>query len=446
MQEVIGSTPIFSTTTLKGAESEQNSLLSPLVSAKTQTQLPIDLSNTINAIGMFKNYTEPFLSKGKAVKTAPKGSTKAKEEAKQNWFINFSFFNPVTGKMQRFRKTRDGNRIKDLDKKVAHFNALKAMYEELLSGGWNPIDEESNAELRRTAIAITLVEGRDLFKAYHQSKGSRPKSISTYLSKVNALIEHFGAETKANEITDFHITTFLNHQEATLGWIGTTYVNSKIALNNYFRYLTVNKYIPANPVTNTETRKKIKTESHQVFNEDDFKLIMDWLNQKDAYAALFCKSIYYTCIRPKELRHLQLKHMDMKKGTITVPANIAKNKKALPVSIDPSLMLELNKLQIDKQNPESYLFGSTSNIIGSKRIGDNTPYDHFQRCLKDLELLGRNYTLYSFKHTSNVKKFKSGWSLAEICAANRHSSIAETETYLKDLLKDVKHDKVIPPI
>jgi integrase len=446
MQEVIGSTPIFSTTTLKGAESEQNSLLSPLVSAKTQTQLPIDLSNTINAIGMFKNYTEPFLSKGKAVKTAPKGSTKAKEEAKQNWFINFSFFNPVTGKMQRFRKTRDGNRIKDLDKKVAHFNALKAMYEELLSGGWNPIDEESNAELRRTAIAITLVEGRDLFKAYHQSKGSRPKSISTYLSKVNALIEHFGAETKANEITDFHITTFLNHQEATLGWIGTTYVNSKIALNNYFRYLTVNKYIPANPVTNTETRKKIKTESHQVFNEDDFKLIMDWLNQKDAYAALFCKSIYYTCIRPKELRHLQLKHMDMKKGTITVPASISKNKLAQPVFIDGSLMVELKKLNLTSYSQDYFLFGSTTNIVGPTHIGENTPYTRFRKCLVALKLDDKDYTLYALKHFSNVSKRKAGWTFDDIARANRHSSIAETETYLKHLMKYAPNDKVIPPI
>lgn len=41
-----------------------------------------------------------------------------------------------------------------------------------------------------------------------------------------------------------------------------------------------------------------------------------------------------------------------------------------------------------------------------------------------------------FKHLSNVRKFRAGWTLAEICSANRHGSLSETETYLKELLTD----------
>ena len=58
--------------------------------------------------------------------------------------------------------------------------------------------------------------------------------------------------------------------------------------------------------------------------------------------------------------------------------------------------------------------------------------------------MDNNYTLYSFKHLSNVRKFRAGWTLAEICSANRHGSLSETETYLKELLKFVRSDKAIP--
>ena len=446
MQEVIGSTPIFSTTAQKGIESKHNSLLSPSLSAKTQSQLPNEHLNFKNTFVMTKNFTQPLVYKGKTVTSVPKGSTKSKEQAKENWYIDFSFLNPSTGKMQRFRPTRDGNRIKDPVEKLRFFNGLVTVYKDLLEGGWNPIDEESNAKLRRSTISITLKEGKELFTAYHISKGTRSKSIRTYLSKVNAFIKHYGEDKKAIEITDYEIRSFLNHQEATVRWVGTTYVNAKVSLNNFFQYLKDNKYITENPVKGTETRKKIKTETHKVFSDEDFAEIMAWLKKHDNYSLLFCRTMYYTCIRPKELRYLQLKHIDFKACVITVPASIAKNKTALPVRIDPSLMAEFDKLNLANRDQEDFLFGCTKLIVASKRIGENTPYDRFHKCLKQLGLLNKDYTLYSFKHLSNVRKFLSGWTVAQISKANRHSSIAETETYLKDLLRFVEIDKVIPPI
>ena len=111
-----------------------------------------------------------------------------------------------------------------------------------------------------------------------------------------------------------------------------------------------------------------------------------------------------------------------------------------------SLRKELDKLKILKYPQEYFLLGSPDNFITEQRIGENTPYERFKKCLKALKLTDKNYTLYSFKHFSNVKKFKAGWTLAEICSANRHSSLVETETYLKDLLKFVQSNKVIPAI
>jgi len=75
-----------------------------------------------------------------------------------------------------------------------------------------------------------------------------------------------------------------------------------------------------------ETRKKMPIQPHQVFTEGDFKVIMDSLDKHDKYCQLFVRMIYYTCIRPKILRFLQLQYIALEENTITVPGTVSKIK------------------------------------------------------------------------------------------------------------------------
>jgi integrase len=391
-------------------------------------------------------YTIPRVVKGRTITKIPAGSTMEKEVAKQSWYVEFFFHNAAKERMERIRVTRKLNRIKDPRQKLGNFNNLCEAYRIALEGGWNPLDEHANARLKKELIGIDLNEALVLFESYHKAKGTRTKSISTYRSTLNSFIKYHGGNKKVSTISDFEITDFLNFKEREEKWAGVTYNNCRIALNNLFRYLKVNKYISENPVTDCETRKKMPTESHQVFTERDFKVIKDWLDKNDKYCQLFVRMIYYTCIRPKELRFLQLKYIDLEENTITIPGTVSKNKKSIPVNIDVSLRAELDKLQIDKFDKECFLLGSPQTFISPNMCSENYAYNRFKKCLEATGLLDKNYTLYSFKHLSNVRKFRAGWTLAEICSANRHGSLSETETYLKELLKFVRSDKAIPAI
>ncbi|WP_316800168.1 site-specific integrase [Pedobacter frigidisoli] len=391
-------------------------------------------------------YTLPRIVKGRAIKKVPTGSTIEKEIAKQSWYVEFFFHNAVEERMDRIRVTRNLNRIKDPRQKLRNFNNLCEAYRIALEGGWNPLDEQANSRLKKELIGIDLNEALLLFESYHKAKGTRTKSISTYKSTINSFIKYHGGTKKVNIISDFEITDFLNFKEREEKWAGVTYNNCRIGLNNLFRYLKVNKYISENPVTDCETRKKTPTQSHQVFTQRDFKVIMDWLDKHDKYCQLFVRMIYYTCIRPKELRFLQLKYIDLEDNTITIPGVVSKNKKSIPVNIDVSLRTELEKLHIEKFDKECFLLGSATTFISASMCAENYAYNRFKKCLEATGLLDKNYTLYSFKHLSNVRKFRAGWTLAEICSANRHGSLSETETYLKELLKFVRSDKAIPAI
>jgi len=78
--------------------------------------------------------------------------------------------------------------------------------------------------------------------------------------------------------------------------------------------------------------------------------------------------------------------------------------------------------------------GSTTNIVGAKPVGVNTPYEKLITALSNIDkkdlidnpaindddrIINKGYDLYSFKHTSNIKKYNHGWTLAQIMKANR---------------------------
>ena len=194
-------------------------------------------------------YTIPKLIKGKRITTVPKGSTWVKEEAKQSWYIEFLFHNAESDKMERFRPTKNLNRLKVPKEKLIQFTKLCEAYKIALEGGWSPIDEKANDKLKRQVSSLNLAAAKILFEEYHIAKGTRKKSRQSYLSKVNQFISYYGQDKKVREISDYEITEFLNFMEKEHKWTGVTYNSSRIILNNYFKYLKVNKYISENPVT-----------------------------------------------------------------------------------------------------------------------------------------------------------------------------------------------------
>ena len=388
-------------------------------------------------------YRLPKIYKGPEIKSVPKGSTKAKEQAKQTWVIRYYVLNPSTGNLELQRITENLNYEKDPDKKLAIANSIVKSYTKLLESGWSPYSE--NLHLKNSMVSLTISEALDEFIDYHKSKRSRPTSIKTYLSKIKLLIEYLGQTKKVTEIRTIDLINFFLDSEKERQWSAKTFNNTKGFLHMFFNYLKDTDRIAINPFDSfKEKRKSLKSEKHQTFNDQDLKLIEDWLQDNDPYTLFSLRAIYYTCLRPNELRLLQLKHIDLVNKTITISDKISKNKKTETIEIDDNFLEELNILNIGSYNKDCFLIGDRKNIIGTAMSPAGAPYKRFLRCLAKLNLKEKGYTLYSAKHTSNVRKWKSGWSLDAIRRANRHSSIAMTEKYLRDLEKYVEPTLPIP--
>ena len=391
------------------------------------------------------SYTPPKLNKGKEPLSIPKGSSKEKEMAKNTWYVSYTF----GGKQVKVKSNI--NRYKDPKEKQLQGEILLESIKQDLKNGYNPLNKLQWTEKLKKETT-TLEQAIPLFKSYHELHNSRQKTIGTYMSKLKALSEYYPS-VLISEITTKKIENFIQSKIDDKTYSQSSVKSAKRIFSTFFNTCIKFELITSNPIIGFDTKisssKKTK-EQHVPFTDDDLKKIFDYLDANDKYSAFFCRMIYYTCLRPKEIKGLKIENVDIAKNKIIVPLAVkkvtSKNEDDY-LDINVSFMPFLKELNLDKYPKDYYLTGDTINIIGEKKVGENTPYNKLISALKKLELDKKGYDLYSFKHTSNIKKYIAGWSLAEIMKANRHSNITTTEIYLKKLGQFVDiNSKAIPVI
>ena len=390
-------------------------------------------------------YSTPKLYRGKAILSIPKGSSKLKEQAKNKWYVNYTFNG------EQIRVTGGINRIKDETEKEYEAQVILESIKGDLANGYNPKDHHKWVENKKKETC-TLAKAIILFKEYHKKHHSRKKTIATYLSKLNALSEFYPG-ILVSEITTSNLENFIQHKVDEKIYSNGSVKAAKRILSTFFNICIKLQLINKSPFQGFDNKiksLKLTKKQHIPFSDEDLKILLVFLDNNDKYAAFFCRMIYYTCLRPSEIRSLKIENIDLIKGEITIPASVKKvtnNNEDEKIAINESFKPFLEQLNLNEYPLDYYLTGCTTNLVGEKEVGMNTPYNKLISALKKLGLNNKGYTLYSFKHTSNIKKYLAGWTLSEIMKANRHTLISTTEIYLKNLgqFVDLK-EKIIPVI
>ena len=413
---------------------------------------------------IINKYTIPSLVKGKKPTNIPNGSTLSKEWAKNNWYINYSF----NGKQYRIKG--DLNRIKDHKEKIYRAEVLLQSIKNDLKNGYDP----SNPNLFLDQIISENISLSDAIKLYIEelSTYARPKTIGSYNSKLYYLSEAYPNKQVKN-ITTQDIQQYIYKRihskefarvllkgksydlKKTIQWTPNTVRSAKGVFRAFLGWCIKNNYYQGeNPVSKIE-QKRIRSEvapkaRHLLFSSQDLLLVMDYLDKNDKATAFFARFIYSTCMRPGEISKLRLRDIDLENKRIIIPLNITKNTKKSEtdiIHIEDNLYEVLVKMNLEKYPSDFFLTSTSESIIGEVSIGSNKPYKQFVKALKKLNIDKKGYTLYSFKHYSNLQRLNLSWSVAEIMKANRHSSITMTETYLKDINKvtDISN-KSVPKI
>src|SRR5690606_29829356 len=121
--------------------------------------------------------------------------------------------------------------------------------------------------------------------------------------KLKLFAAHF-SKTKVDKIRDNDVNNFIIKIANDNEWSNKTFNNARLIYAGLFNFLKQERYIKDNPLDFVKTKRVAKTDKHAIFSNKDILCIMKHLKENDAYLHFFCVSLYNTCLRPNELRHV----------------------------------------------------------------------------------------------------------------------------------------------
>jgi integrase len=263
-----------------------------------------------------------------------------------------------------------------------------------------------------------------------ESRTGRKKTIQTIESIFRTFGEYLmSIETiQLKRITKINCLDYFEWLKKVKGNGDTTSNNHLAKLKQLFKYLKERELVNENPFE-TILQKSVESEGKWPFKDHQRRILKDTLIERDPYLWLFIQFMFYMFIRPGELRQIKLEYIDLDEATITIPAEIAKNKKTQKIVIPDSLIPVVYDLELHKYNHNCYLF-TKKGIPGDSMVGINHMNYRHSKFLKEKGFSDK-YSIYSWKGTGAVAAVKAGVNLKELKEQLRHSSLDMTDKYLK---------------
>lgn len=348
---------------------------------------------------------------------------------KKRWYVEFYAMDDRTGKLARNR-TFISMTFQDKKSRTAEGKRLVALANDLLKQGYHFPSKKTDL------TPDVLQKNQDLLKSMQfvldATKGTiAEKTIVTYQSAINKFEEY--APKHGFDVQDFGTKDAILFRDHLLN----VKSNSPRTANNTLQHLTAiftklqeRTGIEKNPFKIKSLREPA-TLKNIAFTDEDRAKVEEYLIKHEPGVYLFTRLMYFAFIRPGEILKLQFGHVHMRDSYITVHGLISKNGKTETAQIIPALANELQSRLIF-QEPDHYLF-STGIKPGKYELSKQVPFRRHEKALRNLGLLEKGYTLYSWKHTGAVNAYRAGVGIKELQSMLRHSSVQITDIYLKSL-------------
>ncbi|WP_185155592.1 tyrosine-type recombinase/integrase [Rudanella paleaurantiibacter] len=319
----------------------------------------------------------------------------------------------------------------------------------LLKKGWHASDEDYATE-QEIAQAIgepvrkpdkpEAISFMEAYSLYRQVKAKDLREDTT-ITLYDSYIKHFERflrqreniedplqtpKIKLHEITQPIANAFFDQSHQ-----GGRYRNNMLGFfRSLFKFLINRELTLKNPFLNIETVPVDESDDHRPFTQAQAQEIRDLILKKgDDQLWLFIQFAYFLFIRPgKELRLLQIG--DILENQVRVISGNGKNRKTGYVDIPRALEQTITELKLRDYPPHYYLF-TVNKKPGHKPVGKNYFYKRHVEIMKELELFGFDYDLYSWKPTGAIVLYRHTKDLLRVQRHCRHSTPDQTYTYLR---------------
>lgn len=326
---------------------------------------------------------------------------------------------------RRIKSNLFPNHAKTIKVRNTLLEQLKFEYHKALSNGWNPAEEEEKQEIITVRSGFTSILNEKLSSPYSRFyKRDLQKLYDQFFDHIPDDL----LDKDVKSIPQSIIEQFLNQFRSS----ATHYMNKRRSLSMFFSELVRQDYLSKNPITKT-SKQRVKAKLHDIYTEKQLKSILEFL-KLNYYNLYLCCLITYGCLlRPhQEIRHLKLKHINEDFTSINLSGNENKSGKIRKVYIPAYLQTELKGRLNGIEDLETNIF-TLDNKASFNDDYFKTQWSRAKTEMLKLNLVLKNQTLYSFRHTAVVNVYRKTKDLHILQQLLQHSNMVVTLNYLRGL-------------
>lgn len=377
----------------------------------------------------------------------------------QKWFVFYSYRDPRTDKMKRFKIYSGLHKIKDKKKRLAAAEELCTELTEKLKHGWNPFLDDSEAiyedQLQYNNVARVYGKMRAsnrsaryyasrFIESLRKSGKLEDETIRTYTSKLRTfclwldkrnLGDNDITSVENQDVIDF-FSFLIDEQELS----GNSIKKYRQLVRNMFEFARKDKAIFTNPVFDTPDTDRENDQAPRPISEFDIMPFKKAIEREDPQLWMAIEFEYYCFLRPgKELRFLKISDIDFARGIIDVDKIRAKTDRERFPTVPIVFLKKLREVYRLHEYPKNFYVLGNKKEPGLTPLSKNTLRNRFRYFREKLNMPS-SYKFYSWKHTGNGRASDAGIELKDLQEQNGHSSIKTTELYMRHKIGKVSRE------
>lgn len=369
--------------------------------------------------------------------------------SKDKWFIEFYVRDPQkpSKPWKRVKKYQGINKFHTLKEREAAAEKMKQHWTDKLLAGWNAFTDtniiyDDNLQFQTVIKSYRKATSQNGTFRYYASKYIDWKkselakgSLSTYRSRLRI----FDNWLEGQGLNDADISTITNKSLVDFSFVliedlkrsKTTVQNYQNLLKELFDFVRKERKQYPNPVFELPKTKYVSDSAAYPIQEFDIIKFKTEIKKSDPQLWMGCQFVYYCFLRPrKELRNLKIGDIDFGRSVIRVSEANAKTTQRM-VSIPQVFMREIMEVyKLHECNRDWYVIGNKRKP-GPEKVSYNNMGTRFSNFRNKLGL-PKNYVMYSWKHTGNVRAADSGIPMRDLQGQNGHTTVQTTEIYMKN--------------
>jgi integrase len=328
----------------------------------------------------------------------------------KEWFVEYYVYNPELKIMSR--KKIKLNYIDKVSDRRSFANGLIRRLNSELEKGWNPFIAEENS---KSYAMLTKV--MDDFMKLNRKKFAegdiREATILSYESYFNKLTEyilkHKYTELYVYSFNKDFVIKYLDYIYNELNLSSRTRDNYLKFLRLFSNYLVERAFIKASPADSVTVLGKNKrgNKNRTVIPPDVMQKVSAYLHANNKNFLLASQILYFCMVRPKEMTHIRISHIDLERSVIFIPGETAKNYKDAVVTIPETLNALICEMGITDYPSDYYLF-SHGFKPGEDHIRETLFSKYWDRTVRkalDLPMTLKFYSLKDTGITDMIRKY-----------------------------------------